>query len=399
MGKLKCLLTTQLLKHLVKGKTDPYIWVFSSVDNCHYNYNSRYLFEYVREHVPEVRPYFVINDPELRRKLGEKYGENYFIETESAQGMRKVLGAGVWFTSAGLPVYGTNLKKNRIIVNLWHGVPLKKIALLDPNLKPWTRIYFRKIFSENYSYVLTTSQSLVSLMARSFAVPENKIKVWGQPRNDGLFKQIDRNAWLKKILGNLPEYKKAVLYAPTFRDYGGIRLFPFKDFEKKKFEEFLKEEGILLLLRTHISEKGTADVCLSNYVRCLGSEMVEDITGYLGAFDCLITDYSSIYVDYLIINRPLIFLPYDKETFLNQRGMNFDYMEMAPGPMPETMEEFMECLKECAEGKDSWEKERCRVNDLFNEVREPCAGKICEYIFQEITAGTDEEHKTGEQPK
>ena len=49
--------------------------------------------------------------------------------------MLRALGAGVWFTSAGLPVYATGLRKGRMIVNLWHGVPLKKIALLDPNLE------------------------------------------------------------------------------------------------------------------------------------------------------------------------------------------------------------------------------------------------------------------------
>ena len=81
MRKLKCLLMTQVLKHMVRGKTDPYTWIFSSVDNCYYNYNSRYLFEYVKEHIPEVTPYFVINNPERRQKLSEEYGEKYFIET------------------------------------------------------------------------------------------------------------------------------------------------------------------------------------------------------------------------------------------------------------------------------------------------------------------------------
>lgn len=80
--------------------------------------------------------------------------------------------------------------QKRLIINLWHGVPLKKIALLDPNLKKAARIYFKKIFSENYTCILTTSHELIPLMARSFAVSEDKIKVWGQPRNDGLFQKM-----------------------------------------------------------------------------------------------------------------------------------------------------------------------------------------------------------------
>ena len=73
-----------------------YTWIFSSVDNCYYNYNSRYLFEYVKEHLPQITPIYVINEEGLRRELSKKYGEQYFIETESKEGIRRVLEAGVW---------------------------------------------------------------------------------------------------------------------------------------------------------------------------------------------------------------------------------------------------------------------------------------------------------------
>lgn len=384
MGKAKCLAMTQILKHLHTGEPDPYVWVFSSVDNRHYNYNSRYLFEYVKDHLKEITPYFVINDEELRRKLSGEYGEQYFIETRTAKGIRKVLGAGVWFTSAGLPVYGTKLGKNRLIINLWHGVPLKKIALLDPNLKKTAKIYFRKIFSENYTCVLTTSRKLVPLMASSFAVPESAVKVWGQPRNDGLFREIDRKALLEKIYGSLPEYEKAVLYAPTFRDYGKIRLFPFEDFDAVKLEEFLEREKMLLFLRTHIDEQGSAQPYLSRRVRYLGNQEAEDVTGILNIFDCLVTDYSSIYVDYLLTDRPMIFLPYDKEVYLDERGMNFVYDQVTPGPKPRTMKEFLECLNQCRSQVDPWKKERQRVNGILNEVTGPCSADICRRVLGKI---------------
>lgn len=381
MGKSKNLLFTACLEHFGQIRPDSHIWLFSSTDNSHYNYNSRYLFEYVKENLPEITPLFVINDPELRNSLSSKYGKQYFIETESIQGIRQALSAGVWFTSAGLPAYGTGLHKKRLIINLWHGVPLKKIALLDPNLKKTARIYFKKIFSENYTCILTTSHELIPLMARSFAVSEDKIKVWGQPRNDGLFQKNDCREILGQLFPDLPEYTKTVLYAPTFRDYGQVQLFPFKDFDQKQLEAFLEEKNMLLFIRTHVAEQGSAAPYLGKRIRFLGNEQAEDVTGILNIFDCLITDYSSIYIDYLLTDKPMIFLPYDRQQYLDGRGMNFDYDDVTPGSKPETFNDFLNAL---SPKEDFWKSERTRVNRLFNEIQHPCAADICNKVLKMI---------------
>lgn len=381
MGKAKNLLFTACLEHFGQIRPDSHIWLFSSTDNSHYNYNSRYLFEYVKENLPEITPLFVINDSELRNSLSSKYGKQYFIETESIQGIRQALSAGVWFTSAGLPAYGTGLHKKRLIINLWHGVPLKKIALLDPNLKKAARIYFKKIFSENYTCILTASHELIPLMARSFAVSEDKIKVWGQPRNDGLFQKNDCREILGQLFPDLPEYTKTVLYAPTFRDYGQVQLFPFKDFDQKQLEAFLDEKNMLLFIRTHVAEQGSAAPYLGKRIRFLGNEQAEDVTGILNIFDCLITDYSSIYIDYLLTDKPMIFLPYDRQQYLDGRGMNFDYDDVTPGPKPETFNDFLDAL---SPKEDFWKSERTRVNRLFNEIQHPCAADICNKVLKMI---------------
>ena len=381
MGKAKNLLFTACLEHFGQIRPDSHIWLFSSTDNSHYNYNSRYLFEYVKENLPEITPLFVINDPELRNSLSSKYGKQYFIETESIQGIRQALSAGVRFTSAGLPASGTGLHKKRLIINLWHGVPLKKIALLDPNLKKAARIYFKKIFSENYTCILTTSHELIPLMARSFAVSEDKIKVWGQPRNDGLFQKNDCRKILGQLFPDLPEYTKTVLYAPTFRDYGQVQLFPFKDFDQEQLEAFLEEKNMLLFIRTHVAEQGSAAPYLGKRIRFLGNEQAEDVTGILNIFDCLITDYSSIYIDYLLTDKPMIFLPYDRQQYLDGRGMNFDYDDVTPGPKPETFNDFLDAL---SPKEDFWKSERTRVNRLFNEIQHPCAADICNKVLKMI---------------
>ena len=375
MNKLLLLLKGQIALRLSSKKTNPNIWVFSSKDNKAFNYNSKYLFLYVLEHLKHIRPLYVINDKTERKVLQEKYGAEYFIETESIAGMKKALEAGVWFTSAGLPVYALKVGKNRRIVNLWHGVPLKKIALMEPNVSAWERAYFKMMFSENYESILTTSDTLIPVMAESFAVSEDKIKVWGQPRNDVL---LDKSQQKKKLSDfvQVPEYKKAVLYAPTFRDNGTTKWFPFEDFDKKKLQAFLEEHGILLCLRAHVNENVSSEYCYCPNIINLSSDVIHDITGYLYMFDLLITDYSSIYIDYMLLNRPMLFLPYDKQQYLKDRGMNFEYDKVTPGKKPVTFAEFVDDIRSELEA-DSMQQERQKLNAVINQVQEPCAARIC----------------------
>ena len=220
-------------------------------------------------------------------------------------------------------------------------------------------------------------------MAESFSVPESRIKVWGQPRNDGIFEKKDRQEILKKIYGELPEYRKTVLYAPTFRDYGAVRLFPFEDFDRERLEDFLEEQKMILFIRTHIAEKSAADSYLGKRIRFLGEEQADDVTGMLDIFDCLITDYSSIYIDYLLTGNPMIFLPYDRERYLEGRGMNFDYDEMTPGSKPEDVKSFLFCL---SAQNDPYMDDRIRANRMFNEIRRPCCEDICRRILKKISS-------------
>ena len=146
-------------------------------------------------------------------------------------------------------------------------------------------------------------------------------------------------------------------------------------------EAFLEEHKMLLFIRTHIAEQGSAAPYLGKRIRFLGNEQAEDVTGILNVFDCLITDYSSIYIDYLLTDKPMIFLPYDRKEYLTGRGMNFDYDEVTPGPKPDTFQSFLDALLT----EDShWKTERDRVNLLFNEIHEPCCAQICEQILKQI---------------
>lgn len=384
MKKIVNFLKIMTYKAIYNVEPNKYIWIFSSTDNEKYNYNAKYLFEYVLHNEKNIQPYFVINDDLLRKKLQSKYGEKFFIETKTKSGIKKVLSGGVWFTSAGLPLYGVNLNKKRLIINLWHGIPLKKITLMENKVSKLKKYYFNKIFSQNYSYILTTSKNLIPIMRDSFGVKDELIKVWGQPRNDCLFEDISKDK-LHDLFINLPVYEKLILYAPTYRDNGETKIFPFEDYSKNELERFLEENKSIIFIRTHLSESTNMEQYIGKRIRFLNENLVEDIMEVLKVFDILITDYSSIYIDFLLLNRPILFIPYDKDEYMCERGLNFEYDKVTPGYKPKDMKELIIYISMIFNHIDEFENDRQRVNKYFNEVNSVCSQNICTNIKQIMT--------------
>lgn len=384
LNKLITLIKTLLIKELAKTDIDYNTWIFSSSFNAKFNYNSKYLFKYVLKNYPEIKPIFVINDDDYRKVLQDKYGKEHFIETKSNEGIKKVLNSGVWLTSAGLPVYGINLNSERIIINLWHGVPLKKIALKENNVSSLNKAYFKYIFSNNYTYILTTSKEIAPIMQKSFEVDKNKIKIWGQPRNDAIFNTNNRKEILNSIYGELPKFYGLILYAPTYREYTKTKFFPFDDFDRLKLDTFLEKNKLMIFIRCHQSETQSTNNIYGDRVRLINADVVEEIMDIINIFDLLITDYSSIYIDYLLTQKPILFLPYDIKEYSEKRGFNFKYNEVTPGPKPETFAEFQKEICRLLIDESYYNSSRLECSNFFNEIKGKCSPAIVSYIKRKI---------------
>lgn len=415
--KITNLLKTTWARLTFRGTPSPECWVFSSVHNNAFNYNSSYLFLYVKEHCSDIHPYYVMNDKKKRSELEKKYGKEYFTDTTTLAGIRKVLSCKVWFTSTAPPLYGVGFRKKYMIINLWHGIPLKKIGVEQGNLSWLTRKYYKYLFADNYEAVLTTSKNLIPVMSRSFLVEPERIRVWGQPRNDMLFNNQKSDLLLEKIYNSgtqsaVPEFEKAILYAPTFRDHAPTRLFPFDEFLPEKAAggaqndniteeavgallDFLEKNRIFLCIRMHLYDQTDYGWlkkldCPGRRIRFLNEDKVGDITEILNVFDLLITDYSSIYIDYLLTGRPVIFLPYDWEEYLKDRGMNFDYDKVTPGPKPKTFNEFLNSVHDLLYNHDSYVQQRTEINNFFNEIQSPCCEQICRNVKDRLNSENHE---------
>ncbi len=159
-----------------------------------------------------------------------------------------------------------------------------------------------------------------------------------------------------------------ILYAPTWRPSTETKLFPFDDFDFAKLDSFLKDRGIKIHLRLHpnFESKISESLVKLDSISLISSNCVKDINQLLGAFDLLITDYSSIYVDFLLTEKPLIFLPYDLEEYNRVVGFSIDYEKLSPGPKPKTMTQFLDDLDALLQSPEYYLAERRACNQILN---------------------------------
>lgn len=234
-----------------------------------------------------------------------------------------------------LPGYRT---LNTFKVNLYHGMAVKKIYNSSKFLKNvFSKSYkniFRKIlhgfcFTDEYDLITVTNKFFKKIYQKSFM--NKKVEVLGMPRTDILLKKKNTKIKLLSKLGlQNKKIKNIIIYLPTFRD---------KNMDFSKNETFLKEHALqkvlnnnnsIILLKHHFFYKNQAQQKFKNYVKIsnnIYNLSNKFLTGELiNCSDLLITDYSSIYIDYLLINKPVLFFCYDLKTYIkNHRELNFNY--------------------------------------------------------------------------
>lgn len=371
-------LISEILNIFIKRQSN--YWLFSSSFAKKFNYNSKYLFLYILENNPELKAKFVINDDELRTQLINKYGD-FFIETNSIKGIIEALKASKWVISSGFPIILLFSSYKRTIVNVWHGVPLKRIGLCENNVNSLRKIYIRLYHARNNTWFSTPSSNLIDVYSKSLGIKKEKIITLGQPRNDMLFQKNDFCKWLTSKNIKVQEYKKIILYAPTFRDGKFVKLFPFSDFDFNSLDKWLTDNQYVIIIRLHQSDRtDISDFLNSKRVLSFDYTLVDDIMEILSFFDLLITDYSSIYIDYLLLNKPVVFLPYDYNEYIADRGLFFDYYEHTPGPKPQNFTIFLSEVSHLLLDRTYFSSERIKLNTFFNEVGNGSCKRIVDFI-------------------
>ncbi len=199
-----------------------------------------------------------------------------------------------------------------------------------------------------------------------------KFVEYGYPRYDRAEDLItgERSPVLKEgQLEKVESGKRNVLYAPTHKDSEySTQVLPIENFEPNDLKSFLEENDIRLFLRMHPSQEDQEsykDLIDDEHVIYAGQDMSTSSVDILYYMDAVITDYSSIYVDFLPFDNPILFVQDDHQEFIDIRGIPFDYDLYFPGEKVHDMEGFKHHLLESLENDDGYREDRGLVRTVL----------------------------------
>jgi CDP-glycerol glycerophosphotransferase len=306
------------------------------------------------------------------------------VKSYSLEAIKILRKARFIFVTHGLnDVVPIRFSPKTTFIETWHGILMKKyINIYDTfEYSRWAKILKLKIENDNiYNYFITPSGTEKNLMIlkKNFLLPSNKILVTGYPRNDIFFSKKPNLSKNIKSKYKIPDtFKQIILYAPTFRDNDLTAKFPLSNGELIELNEFLKINNSILLMKAHKAEKKLEFKSLSN-IKNIRKD--SDIQELLFISDILITDYSSVYIDYLLLNRPIIFFTYDYDYYEKKnRGLLYNLKEIAPGPLIYTGKELIKTIKNIFEIGKEYEQKRKKINEQFNKYQN---GKSTERLLK-----------------
>jgi len=249
--------------------------------------------------------------------------------------------------------------KPRTIINLWHGIPLKKLlALANDDVRKHTdRVAFRRIERSHYAGLITSSAIDSYAMATMFhPITYDRVWVTGLPRSDFLvMPRPQLPAYLRDGLERIEQMKGAkrlIVYAPTYRQVTvtGAAYYQFSEQDAQAIRALLARHNAILGIRLHYFRNSTELFNIETLIDgqtivALGHDQYPDIACVLRGADLVVTDYSSVYIDALYLNKPVFSFAYDLEHYQQQQdGVLYDLDLVFPGPVVGTPEALLQAL-------------------------------------------------------
>jgi CDP-glycerol glycerophosphotransferase len=262
-------------------------------------------------------------------------------------------------------------RPDQICLQTWHGTPLKKLGFDVSDMRKTVRRFQRgwERQLDNWQYVLSPNRFSTPILRRAYAI-EGEMLETGYPRVDVLAgaDRDARGAELRRRLG-IPEGARTVLYAPTYRDHVVDRRGRYRldlQLDLARLRQAVGEDTVILF-RKHHYVVDSVPVTADGFVRDVSS--YPDGTELMLAADVLITDYSSMMVDYANTGRPMLFYTYDLDAYAEEiRGFYLDFVATVPGPLLRTTDEVAEALRDLDGVRSAHDARYAAFRETFCEL-------------------------------
>lgn len=328
-------------------KRDKNIWVFGAWLGDKYRDNSMEFYEWMIAHCPEISCYWFTRNDVIYEYLHttQKQVVNSETEHKKAKAILKKAGYIVCCVSPLDITTRTEYFYGASIVNLWHGIPIKGLGI-SKKRDGWLKERMKSALGfERYYFSTAASEKLLHITR--LYLPANCIMpILGYPNHDALLSRRVPHV-IDDIIENFPNATK-ILYMPTFRqsmDNGNpFRPFDFEGFNIEKFSKILEKENIVFLNKGHYWDKKLTNNKLSDRIIDIEDTPLLNNMDLLRQADILITDYSSIFYDFLFLGKPIIKAPFDIEDYMQDRGLLIDYDQL-PGTRVNNWDELCSCLE------------------------------------------------------
>lgn len=342
------------------------IWIFGSFRGA-FTDNARYLFIYISEYHQEVLPVWISYRAETIRKIRETGLMAYSLF--SLKGLYYALRGGYYFFNAYTSDICFFTSGGAVRVNLWHGVGLKKIEFCIDKGPLYNR-YVRKTWKERFyypqvyqrpDYFLSSTVFQTVKFAQAFRINEGQCLNIGYPRNDILlagekerqnFISVFESEKTKALIDKFREYKRVFLYMPTWRE---SQRHLFTDhMDLGQLNELMAGMNSLLVLKPHANTLTGDKTRFSRYSHVLLLDNSVDIYPVLPYSQVLITDYSSILYDYLLMeDKGVILYLYDYDEYVKDRDFNYPFLENVAGEVAYSFQDLSEIIK-----KDKYDRSK-----------------------------------------
>ena len=371
------------------------LWVFGSWGGHRFSDNAAAFFLHGQNEIADaVRLVWISRQADIVKSLRQDGYEAYWVW--SPQGLYCCLRAGLYIFDSFSKDINFWPSRGARKINLWSGVPLKTF---ERDIRtPGNRYYrlFHGSTPERWLFgfmmpwhldrpdlIIATSPETADITQRAFDLPASSVVVTGFPRNDILFARPDGAAalerqWPQCFKDAVEAGRRVFLYLPTYRDSGK----PFLNVDWVSVERLMRDLNSIFLFKLHPDDQGVFEEDL-DYVAELPQEI--DIYTMLAQADVLISDYSSIIFDYMLLDRPIVYYLPDLEEFVaSSRSLNFDPLEIAAGPVCVNGEELLKALAGIAAGTNKSAEQDARWLEIRHRFNTFADGESSQRVLDAI---------------